>query len=83
MARISVRSPISMRPAASAAIQAFVECGHNALLALAQSRLPVIAAVQGLCRAGDTELMLGTDVVFAAKTGRIGNQHAQYGLVPG
>lgn len=43
----------------------------------------MIAAVQGLCLAGGTELMLGTDVVFAAKTVRIGDQHAQYGLVPG
>ncbi len=66
-----------------ALVQAFVERGHNALLALENSPLPVIAAVQGLCLAGGTELMLGADVVFAAKTARIGDQHAQYGLVPG
>lgn len=66
-----------------ALIQAFVERGHNALLALEQSPLPVLAAVQGLCLAGGAELMLGADVVFAAKTVRIGDQHAQYGLVPG
>ncbi len=64
-------------------VHAFVELGHKALLALESSRLPVIAAVQGLCLAGGLELMLGADVVFAARSARIGDQHAQYGLVPG
>lgn len=66
-----------------ARIRAFVERGHNALLALEESPLPVVAAVQGLCLAGGTELMLGADIVFAANSARIGDQHAQYGLVPG
>ncbi len=66
-----------------ARIRAFVEKGHNALLALEESSLPVIAAVQGLCLAGGMELMLGADIVFAANSARIGDQHAQYGLVPG
>ena len=61
----------------------FIDRGHAALLALEGSRLPVVAAVQGLCLAGGIELMLGADVVFAAKSARIGDQHAQYGLVPG
>ena len=64
-------------------VHAFVERGHYGLLALEASPLPVIAAVQGLCLAGGLELMLGADVVFAARNARIGDQHAQYGLVPG
>jgi enoyl-CoA hydratase/carnithine racemase len=62
---------------------AFIERGHQALLAFEASPLPIVAAVQGLCLAGGIELMLGTDVVFAAQTARIGDQHAQFGLVPG
>ena len=64
-------------------VHAFVECGHKALLALEASPLPVIAAVQGPCLAGGIELMLGADVVFAACSARIGDQHAQYGLGTG
>ena len=45
--------------------------------------LPVIAAVHGLALAGGLEMMMGCDVVFAAKSAKIGDQHAQYGLVPG
>jgi enoyl-CoA hydratase len=50
---------------------------------LETSRLPVVAAVQGLCLAGGLELMLACDVVFAAASARIGDQHARYGLIPG
>lgn len=64
-------------------VHAFVERGHKALLALEASPLPVVAAVQGLCLAGGLELMLGADVVFAARSARLGDQHAQYGLLPG
>ncbi|MGI9478785.1 MAG: enoyl-CoA hydratase/isomerase family protein [Hyphomicrobiaceae bacterium] len=63
--------------------KAFIERGHRALLALEASPLPVIVAVQGLCLAGGLELMLAADIAFAAKGARFGDQHAQYGLVPG
>ena len=65
------------------ATKALLQTGHSALLKLEASPLPVIAAVQGLCLAGGLELMLGADVVFAAGSARLGDQHAQYGLVPG
>ena len=57
--------------------------GSEVLKALEASDLPVVAAVQGLCLAGGLELMLACDVVFAAGDARFGDQHAQYGLVPG
>lgn len=63
--------------------KAFIERGHRAILSLEASPLPVIVAVQGLCLAGGLELMLAADIAFAAKTARFGDQHAQYGLVPG
>ncbi|HTE80555.1 MAG TPA: enoyl-CoA hydratase/isomerase family protein, partial [Reyranella sp.] len=64
-------------------LRAFLSAGHAALDALEASRLPVVGAVQGLCLAGGLELMMVCDVVFAASSARFGDQHAQYGLVPG
>ncbi len=64
-------------------VRSLMDLGHNTLLALEAGPLPVVAAVQGLALAGGLELMLGADVVFAAKSARLGDQHAQYGLIPG
>lgn len=61
----------------------FLASGHRVLQAMEASPLPVIAACQGLCLAGGLELMLGADLVFAARGARFGDQHAQFGLVPG
>ncbi|HJQ57397.1 MAG TPA: enoyl-CoA hydratase/isomerase family protein [Vineibacter sp.] len=65
------------------ALRQFIAGGHAMLCALEASRLPVVAAVQGLCLAGGIEIALACDVVFAARTARFGDQHAQFGLVPG
>lgn len=65
------------------ALRAFTGAGHRALRRLAVSDLPVVAACQGLSLAGGIELMLACDVVFAADDARFGDQHAQFGLVPG
>ncbi len=48
-------------------------------------RLPqtVVAAVHGMVLAGGLELMMGCDIVLATETCRLGDQHANYGLVPG
>ncbi|MEM7403803.1 MAG: enoyl-CoA hydratase/isomerase family protein [Pseudomonadota bacterium] len=47
------------------------------------SPLPVIAAVHGLALAGGLEIVMSCDIVFAARSAKLGDQHAQYGLVPG
>lgn len=57
--------------------------GSEVLIAFEASRLPVVAAVHGMCLAGGLEMMLACDVVFASSDARFGDQHAQYGLVPG
>ncbi len=65
------------------ALAGFIATGHAALCRLEASRLPVVAAVQGMCLAGGLELMLACDLVIAASTARFGDQHAQFGLIPG
>jgi enoyl-CoA hydratase len=66
-----------------ASIDHFIRYGHQVLRRLEGSDLPVVAACQGLALAGGSELMMACDVIFAASDFRIGDQHAQYGLVPG
>lgn len=43
---------------------------------------PVIAAVNGIAVAGGLELILTCDVVIAARSARIGDAHANYGVLP-
>jgi enoyl-CoA hydratase len=64
-------------------LQAFISLGHRVLRRMESSALPVVVACQGLALAGGLELMLAADVAFAAKDARFGDQHAQFGLVPG
>jgi enoyl-CoA hydratase/carnithine racemase len=61
----------------------FIRFGMDVLMRLEKSSLPVIIAVQGLCLAGGTELMLSADVCFAASSAKFGDQHAEFGLIPG
>jgi enoyl-CoA hydratase len=66
-----------------ARLQDFISLGHRVFRRFEASDLPVVAACQGLALAGGTELMLSCDVVFAARDARFGDQHAQFGLIPG
>ncbi len=61
----------------------FLALGHEVLCAMERSRLPIVAAIQGLCLAGGLELAMACDIAIAARTAQFGDQHAQYGLVPG
>lgn len=45
--------------------------------------VPVIAVVNGLALAGGLEMVLACDLVIAAKSAKLGDAHANYGLVPG
>ncbi len=65
------------------ALQEFIELGHKTCTNLEQSSLPVIGAVQGFCLAGGLEISLGCDLLFAADDAVFGDQHANYGLIPG
>jgi len=66
-----------------AKLKQFISYGHSVLKRLERSDLPVVAACQGLTLAGGSELMLACDIIFAAKDARFGDQHAQFGLIPG
>lgn len=50
---------------------------------LERFRLPVVAAVNGMALAGGLELLLCCDLVIAAASAKIGDAHANYGLLPG
>lgn len=45
--------------------------------------MPVIASLNGLTLAGGLELMLCCDLVVAARSAKLGDAHANYGLLPG
>ncbi len=47
------------------------------------SPLPVVAAVNGVAVAGGLELVLCCDLVYATRSSRFGDGHANYGLLPG
>ena len=67
----------------AAKVTRMISKGNDVLKRFEASDLPVIAACQGMALAGGSELMLACDVVFAASDLRVGDQHAQYGLMPG
>lgn len=60
-----------------------VEIGVGAYDALRACPKPVIAAVHGYATAGGFELLLFCDLIFAAQSARMGDAHANYGLLPG
>ncbi|GGM15892.1 enoyl-CoA hydratase [Pseudooceanicola nanhaiensis] len=66
-----------------AELDGFLALGHEVLCRFEASRLPVVGQVQGLCLAGGLELALACDVVIAGRSATFGDQHAQFGLVPG
>jgi enoyl-CoA hydratase len=62
---------------------AFVRQLNELLFAIEEAPLPTIAMVRGFVLAGGLELMLACDFAFAADDARLGDQHANFGLVPG
>lgn len=65
------------------ALAAFLERVGSVFNAIEDSPLPTIAAVNGLALAGGLELVLCCDLVVAAESAKIGDAHANYGLLPG
>jgi enoyl-CoA hydratase/carnithine racemase len=65
------------------ALQNFIQVVHTTFNRLEQFPRPVIAAVNGLALAGGIELVLCCDLVIAAESAKLGDAHANYGLIPG
>jgi len=64
-------------------LREFIEQINRAFFSLEQAPVPVIAAVHGYALAGGFELMQACDVVIVADDALIGDQHANFGLIPG
>lgn len=67
----------------AASVMDLVRDAGAALDRLAQMAKPAIAAVNGIAAAGGLELMLACDIAVAASSARIGDAHANFGLIPG
>lgn len=60
-----------------------VEYGGKVFNRITEIPKPVIAAINGIALAGGLELALVCDLVVAAESARVGDGHANFGLVPG
>ncbi len=61
----------------------FIGQMNDCLFQLEELPLPVIALVHGFALAGGLELMLACDMTIAAEDACIGDQHVNFGLMPG
>src|SRR6266508_589070 len=61
----------------------FIGLWHRVFDRIAALAVPVIAGVHGLALAGGLELLLVADLVVADEEARLGDQHANFGLVAG
>jgi len=61
----------------------FVELCHRTYNFIEALPIPTIASVHGMVLAGGIELAEVCDIIIAAESTRIGDQHAQYGLIAG
>jgi enoyl-CoA hydratase/carnithine racemase len=65
------------------ATAAFLSLASATFTTLAEFPKPTIAAANGIATAGGLELVLACDLVIAAREAKIGDGHANYGLLPG
>jgi enoyl-CoA hydratase len=61
----------------------FMRLWHRVFNRIEALAVPVIAGVHGLALAGGLELVLVADLVVADEAARLGDQHANFGLVAG
>jgi len=64
-------------------IESVLRSWHKTFNALEESSRPVVCVVQGMALAGGLELINACDIVIASEEARIGDQHANFGLIPG
>ncbi len=66
-----------------ARLDPYVELLNRCFLQLEDLPVPTIAAVHGFALAGGLELAMACDLVIATEDARLGDQHANFGLMPG
>lgn len=64
-------------------VERFLRSWHRTFNALEGSSKVVICAVQGMALAGGLELVNACDIVIASDQAKLGDQHANFGLIPG
>lgn len=64
-------------------LRELIEQINRAFFCIERVPIPVVAAVQGYALAGGFELMQACDVVIVADNAVIGDQHSNFGLIPG
>lgn len=64
-------------------LRRFLEELNALFFRLGMLDIPVIAAVNGLTRAGGFELLLACDIAVAAEDAKIGDVHTPFGAMPG
>ena len=64
-------------------LTSYIKKFNDCFLRLEELPIPVISVVHGFALAGGMELMLACDMTIAAEDARIGDQHANFGLMPG
>ena len=65
------------------ALNAYIRKFKTTMAQLEHFPVPVIAVVHGYVLAGGLELMLSCDLTLAAEDAMIGDQHINFGLLPG
>ena len=65
------------------ALRDYLSAINGVLFQLEALPLPVIAVVHGFALAGGLELMMACDMALVADDARIGDQHVNFGLMPG
>lgn len=63
--------------------QGFMDLGQQCFQLLYHFPKPVIAALNGITAAGGLEVALAADIIIAAETAKIGDAHANFGVLPG
>ncbi len=65
------------------ALEAYLSEINKVLFQVEDLPVPVIAVVHGFALAGGLELMMSCDMALVADDARIGDQHVNFGLMPG
>ena len=70
-------------PTSAHEMERYTRSWHRTFNAIEDSSKPVICAVHGMALAGGLELVNVCDIVIASEDARLGDQHSNFGLVPG